>query len=62
MRKGLSGALGSKDPTSALSSQHLFPSPARPREEIQCRSSKPARRVASAGLTRESKGGVAPSL
>lgn len=60
MRKGLPGALGSKDPNSAPSSQYLFPSPARPREEIQCCSSKPARRVASAGLTQESKGGMVP--
>lgn len=60
MKKGLPGILGSKNPTSAPSSQHFFPPPAQPREEIQCRSSKPARRAASAGLTQESKGGTVP--
>lgn len=60
MKKGLPGVLGNKNPTSAPSSQHLFPPPAQPREEIQCRSSKPARRAASAGLTQESKGGTVP--
>lgn len=53
MRKGLPGALGSKDPSSAPSSQTPPLVPAQPGEEIQCRGSKPARRVASAGLTRE---------
>lgn len=54
------GPWAARTPPQHPAPKHLFPPLAQPGEEIQCRSSKPARRVASAGLTQESKGGMVP--